>query len=274
MDEHHEAGPARNRLAYVDTHTHLDDGAFDADRDEVIERAKLVGVQRMINVGYAPSCWESTIALAGRIDGMAFTLGLHPGHAFDWTSDLMLTLERIARESRPAAIGEIGLDYAGPDPRPELQQRVFEAQLALAQSLELPVVIHQRAAGIECAATLQQTQSDQMVVLHSFDGDPALLSLGIERGWIFGVGGLMTRKSSDSLRTALRSIPLGQLVLETDSPYLIPRGIKARRNTPESIPQIARALADLLQTSLFEIETTTSETAMRVFGLQEQPGEQ
>lgn len=257
----------RTPPAFVDTHTHLDDPAFDADREEVVARAVALGVRRMVNIGYAPARWHSTIELTASTPGIAFTIGLHPGHADEWTDDLFSDIASLATRHTPAAIGEIGLDFAQETPDPARQRSVFEAQLALAQTLELPVVIHQRAAGTVCAAVLATTSQRQTVVLHSFDGNGDLLELGLERGWIFGVGGLMTRRNSGELRVALARIPLAQMVLETDSPYLVPQGVKVRRNTPEFIPEIARFLAELLQRSVAEVAVATTVTAEQTFKL-------
>lgn len=253
-------------LRFVDTHTHLDDSAFEEDRDDVISRANAAGVHRMVNVGYAPARWQTTIALAAGSPDIAFSLGLHPGHADEWTDGLLAELELLARNHPVAAIGEIGLDFALETPDPALQHRVFEAQLDLAQALDLPVIIHQRAAGSACAEVLGGAAPDQRVVLHSFDGNGALLELGLARGWTFGVGGLMTRKSSEELRLALKTIPLDRIVLETDSPYLVPRGLKTRRNTPESIPHIAEALAALLHLPVHDVAAITTATAEGIFG--------
>ncbi len=255
-------------LRFVDTHMHLDDPAFDQDRGRVIEQARSAGVAAMINVGYAPARWDSTVALAGARPEIGFTLGLHPGHADEFSDDLMVNLEWRVLEQRPRAIGEIGLDYSRPVPDRALQRRVFEAQLELAQASRLPIVIHQREAAADCAAALSRIAPDQPVILHSFDGSEDLLALGLERGWTFGVGGLMTRPSSQALRDALQKVPFDKLVLETDAPYLIPAGTKERRNHPALIPRIAERLADHLNLSLSEVARSTTASAVRVFELE------
>ncbi|HEV2108487.1 MAG TPA: TatD family hydrolase [Thermomicrobiales bacterium] len=255
-------------LRFVDTHAHLDDRAFDQDRGSVVEQARSAGVAAMINVGYAPARWDSTVALASAHPDIAFTLGLHPGHADEFSDDLMADLERRVLGQRPCAVGEIGLDYSRSVPDRRLQRRVFEAQLELARVSGLPVVIHQREAAADCAASLSRTAADRSVILHSFDGSEALLTLGLDRGWVFGVGGLMTRASSQALRDALRKIPCNQLVLETDAPYLVPAGTKERRNRPALIPLIAERLADHLNLPLSEVAHSTTVSAARVFALE------
>ena len=200
---------------------------------------------------------------------MTFTLGLHPGHADEFSEPAMSDLERLVKGHAPAAIGEVGLDFLHELPDRTVQRRAFEAQLRLASRFELPVVIHQRAASAECAEVLATVDEGQRVVLHSFDGSSELLALGLQRGWFFGVGGLMTRPSSEHVRRAFRQVPLTRLVLETDSPYLVPRGFKARRNTPDAIPHIGAILAELLQTPLAEVAAVTTDTAWQLFRLEE-----
>lgn len=257
----------RQQLAFIDTHLHLDDPAFDSDRTMVIERARSAGVRAMVNVGYAPSRWDSTTALARSHHDVAFTLGLHPGHAGEFSDGLMLDLESRLTQRGLRAIGEIGLDYSRPTPERELQQMVFVEQLELASSTRLPVVIHQRDAAADCAAILSRVSAEQPVVLHSFDGSAELLAIGLNRGWIFGVGGLVTRRSSGALRAALEQISLDHLVLETDAPYLVPTGIKERRNHPGLIPLIAETLANLLNVSLADVAKRTTANAARILSL-------
>lgn len=255
-------------LVFVDTHLHLDDPVFDADRNEVIERARSSGVGAMVNVGYAPSRWNSTTALAEAHHGVVSTLGLHPGHAEEFSDALMVDLEGRLSQPGLRAIGEIGLDYSRPTPDRKLQQRAFTAQLELAAETHLPVVIHQRAAAADCAAVLSAVSAEQGVVLHSFDGSAELLVMGLDRGWTFGVGGLMTRRSSGALRAALQQVPLDRLILETDSPYLVPSGIKERRNNPGLIPHIAGTLAELLHMPLGDVARYTTSNAMQIFALE------
>jgi TatD DNase family protein len=255
-------------LVFVDTHLHLDDPVFDPDRIRVIERARSSGIGAMVNVGYAPSRWDSTTALARAHHDVVPTLGLHPSHADEFSNGLLMDLESRLSQPEPRAIGEIGLDYSRPTPERKLQQWAFSVQLELASQLRLPVVIHQRAAAADCAAMLSAVSAEQAVVLHSFDGSPELLAMGLDRGWTFGVGGLMTRRSSTALRTALQQVPLDRLVLETDSPYLVPMGIKERRNHPGLIPRIADTLADLLNMPLRDVARCTTDNAMHLFSLE------
>lgn len=252
---------------YIDTHTHLDDEQFAADIDIVLREASANGVCAMVNIGYSPTRWRTTLALADGHPQIFYTLGLHPGNAGEWSEDLFTELTEIVARTSPVAIGEIGLDYYWNSDNMAIQRASFERQLELAHGRNLPVVIHQRIAAADVAAILRDVPSNLRVILHSFDGDEALFDLAEERGWTVGVGGLMTRRQAESLRARLRSFPFSQVVLETDSPYLTPSGVKARRNTPSMIPLIAERLASLINCPVDQIATITTQNAERIFGL-------
>jgi TatD DNase family protein len=254
-------------IELVDTHAHLDDSAFDSDREAVIENAARAGVRQIVNIGYRPERWASTVALTERYTSIVPTFGIHPQHAEECTPDTLRQLREMLLHHHGRAVGEIGLDFYRDGPPPEVQRAAFAAQLDLAADLDLPVVIHQRAAERECLAMLRETPPALTVVLHSFDATDEMASVARERGWILGVGGLMTKQASEPIREILKDFPLDQLVLETDSPYLTPRGIKARRNEPANVAVIARRLAELRQIDMEEVARTTTQTACRIFKL-------
>jgi TatD DNase family protein len=262
-----DGGPGGDApLRLVDTHAHLDEPAFDADRDDVLRRAAEAGVGRVVNVGYRPGRWETTAALTAGHAGISPMFGLHPQHADEFDDRTLATLEGLIRDHGGVAVGEVGLDYFRDGPDPAVQRRVFEAQLALADGLGLPAVIHQRAAEEDCAAVLAAAPRSLRVVLHSFDAGWRLAALALDRGWFFGVGGLMTRAKAEAVRAVLSEVPLERMVLETDSPYLAPAGAKERRNTPASIPVIAARLAALRGVGLDEVARATTGNAEALFG--------
>jgi TatD DNase family protein len=252
---------------YVDTHTHLDDDQFVLDLDQVLTDAANNGVARMINIGYRPERWASTLALARQHPQVRYALGLHPGNADEWSEGLFADLTAVVDREQPVAIGEIGLDYYWTQDNKAVQRISFERQIELAASRKLPIVIHQRDAAADVAAILRAAPAGLQVIFHSCDGDPGLMEMAEERGWLIGVGGLMTRRQSEALRSRLPAFPVEQILLETDSPYLVPSGVKARRNTPAMIPLIAERLAGLIGRSLEEIAMVTTRNAERVFSL-------
>jgi TatD DNase family protein len=251
---------------FVDTHAHLDDDAFAGEVDAVIARAAAAGVARIVNIGYRPAIWRSTIELARTHAAIRFTLGLHPNHADEDADPIWHELRRLINETRPIAIGEIGLDYFRDYALKATQLRVFDRQLALADEFQLPVVIHQREAEEDLRAVLRERGGRVPWILHSFDGSRDLADEALAAGCYLGVGGLMTRAGSTGLREILKNIPLDRILLETDAPYLVPRGVKNRRNEPANIPLIARALAALHERPIDEIARRTTANAERVFG--------
>lgn len=252
---------------FVDTHAHLDEAAFDVDRLEVLRRAVAAGVTRIVNIGFRPSRWATTIELAKRYPGISVVLGLHPQQAGEFDDTTCDRLADSIQTSNALAVGEIGLDYARDYASPEQQRRAFAAQLNLAIGLGLPVVIHQRDAADDCRDLLRSIPPDHLVVLHCFDGAPSLARLGLDRGYYFGVGGLLTKPASEHLRSVAATLPIERLVLETDAPYLTPTGVKARRNEPANVPRIADRIASILRLTPEEIARVTTRNAERVFAL-------
>jgi TatD DNase family protein len=255
------------QVLLIDTHTHLDDAAFDEDRDEVVAAARAIGVCRFINIAYSPERWQSSAELRVRFPETAIAVGLHPQIAHRLSSDLERDLEEAVNTLRPVAIGESGFDLARGDSTIEDQRRAFQFQIALATASGLPLVIHQRQASDELIAELDRWPGLAAIVLHSFDGTPRLARWAAERGCYIGVGGLAARDSSGALRSLLKTTPADRLLLETDSPYLAPPGAP-RRNTPAALPLIANRLAPLWNLSTEEMCRVTTENACRLFALE------
>jgi TatD DNase family protein len=250
----------------VDTHLHLDEPAFDADRDEVLRAARTVGVTRFINIGHVPERWESSRILRERHPDVDIVIGVHPQHADDYRSDVDLALRTAVREMDPVAIGETGFDFYRAGPSREAQERAFAAQIMVASDARLPVVIHQRSGEHELIAMLDRFPDLAPIVLHSFDGTDRLADWAIERGCFIGIGGLATKRSAEALRGTLQRFPPQRLLLETDSPYLAPPGTGDRRNAPSNLPRIAALLAPLWDLARDELCQVTSANANAVFG--------
>lgn len=254
-------------MDFIDTHTHLDHDDFAADLDEVIDASRRAGVRRWINVGYNEERWESSVALADRFDGMRYMLGLHPGNADDWNARVEKRLRQLAGELRPVAIGEIGLDLYWRQDNLERQNQAFIAQLDIAREAGLPAVIHMRDADGPLLKVIDSAVALPHLHFHSFDGAERLREWVLERGATIGVGGLITRKGSESLQEWVAGVPQDIVVLETDAPFLKPRGLRGTRNEPAFIPKIANVLAGLWQTDVATVAAVTTANAERIFGL-------
>jgi TatD DNase family protein len=256
-----------DRLTFVDTHAHLNDAQFENDAAVVIDRSAQLGVTRIVNVAFTQRLWGNAVLLSERQSSVAYTLGIHPNSAEEWSDQTRDALISRVRQSQPVAIGETGLDYYWDRAARDTQIQAFGDQLDIASDFGLPVIIHMRGDVEPDIRAILDARRGVMCVFHSFDGSPELCQWVLERGWMLGAGGLMSRRSAKTLRACLTTAPLDHLLLETDSPYLAPTGWQAKRNSPESIPIIAQHLARLLDRPVEEVARTTTENACRVFGL-------
>jgi TatD DNase family protein len=252
-------------MEFVETHCHFDDDAFANDLPQVIDAARAAGVRRFINIGYEPESWIRSLELAAQIPDISYALGMHPNWADRWSSETAAELEGLLRSSDAVAIGETGLDYYREWVDQSSQRAAFRDQLELARTFSLPVVIHMRGDVEDEIVAALSDFADVRCVFHSFDGSATLRDFALRRGDFIGVGGLMTRASQGPLREILRKVPLDSVVLETDSPYLTPKGIKDRRNTPASLPLIAEALSELHQVSVDRVAEQTTYNAIELF---------
>lgn len=264
----HQRAAAENTDAvpdFVDTHCHLDDDSFGSDLKAVLDRSLGLGVRRWINVGFNPDRWQPSIDLGDRYPGMSFMLGVHPGEAGRWSDRVHGDLRDLVRRVTPVAIGEIGLDFYRGETNVELQVTAFEAQLDLALEHGIPAAIHMRSSESSMLDVLRSRARTPPLLFHSFDGSEDLTSWILTNDAYAGVGGLATRTKSHHIHEQIKRLPLDRLLLETDSPYLVPNGFKHRRNTPESIPRIAAFVATLLGTDAGRIASQTTRNAERFF---------
>ncbi len=258
----------------VETHAHLDMEPFDADLDEVLDRAAAAGIAAVGNVFLGPEAFERNAGrFAGR-DEVFFLLGTHPHDAAgcDQTA-LARTEAAFRREPRLKALGEIGLDFFWNHSPREDQLRAFRDQLALARDLDLPVVIHSRDADDEVlAALLDQGFADRPVLWHCFGGDEAFARRLVGLGWVLSLPGTLTFSRNEALRQAAAATPLDRLVLETDCPYLTPEPYRGKRNEPAYVVFVAQCLAACRGQDVVEVWARCGDTARRFFGLEAREG--
>lgn len=251
----------------VDTHCHLDDHQFANDLDDVLQTSRRANVSRWILIGYDPTRWNDVITLADQNEGMVHTLGVHPACAEQWNDDIAAQLAANAQSSHAVGIGEAGLDFYRDNAPMEIQAEAFSGQLDIAIELSLPIVIHMRAAESEMLELLRSRNQLPTLIFHSFDGTDHLMDFAIESDSYVGIGGLATRQKSDMLREQLQRVPMERILLETDSPYLVPARQKDRRNQPAHIATIASMMAAHLGTTLDRLAAQSTANAERVFGL-------
>ena len=256
-------------MIFVDTHCHLEDESFSADRAEVIARARAAGVTRIINFG---STLQSSIAvaeLAKNFSELYAGVGIHPEEIDDFDANTCARLAELAADKKVVAIGEIGLDYhwEKDSARRMLQQKIFVEQLDLARQLHLPVCIHDRDAHGDTLKILQAEARDLRGVLHCYSGSVETARELWKAGWFIGVDGPLTFKNSAKVPEVVRAAPQELLLIETDAPYLAPVPHRGKRNEPAYVVEVAKKLAEVRGETLEEVAAYTTANAERLYAL-------
>ncbi|MCC6696565.1 MAG: TatD family hydrolase [Candidatus Hydrogenedentes bacterium] len=251
-------------MGLVDTHCHLQDRAFDEDREAVIARA-LGGLDWMVVIGDSLASSEAATALVR--PGVYAAVGVHPYHPEQIDDAGLTALRELAGRPGVVAIGEIGLDYYKHNTAPRAtQQDAFRRQLDLAVELNLPAIIHNRDSHEDLAAILD-TYAGRLPggIMHCFAGDTAFVERCI--GWDFHVSfaGNVTFPKAGDLREAARAVPLNRLLVETDSPYLAPQPVRGKRCEPAYVAHTAAALGEVMGVTPGELARITSENARALF---------
>ena len=256
---------------FVDSHCHIDGPEYDADREEVIARAREAGVTMMLNVGTGDphsGVFERSVQLAEKHSEIYSAIGVHPHDAklFDAAAEKRL-IDLAKQSSRVIAWGEIGLDYHYDHSPREVQREVFRRQLRIARELNLPVVIHSREADEDTIAILQEEFSGAVRagVLHCFGGGLQMALEAIALGFFVSFAGNLTFKKAEDLRDIARKLPLDRLLVETDCPYLTPVPFRGKRNEPARVVETARFLAELKRVELEEIGKVTTANFFTLF---------
>jgi TatD DNase family protein len=246
----------------IDTHAHLD--ACEAGAEEVLDRARAAGVTRVVTIGTGVESCRAAVEIAGAHDGVTAALGIDPHRAATADAARLDELRELLSRPRVVAVGETGLDgHHGAGTLRE-QRALFDAQLALADELRLPVVIHSRAASAETAAALAGFHGT--VVLHCFS-EPELLEPALERGYYVSFAGNVTYPKAGDLRAVVARVPGDRILAETDSPYLAPQPVRGRRNEPANAMHTLGVLAAERGVAVQELEARIDENADRAFGL-------
>ncbi len=261
-------------IAVADAHAHIEIVTNDSpDSDavrKVLDDAKSVGVDRIVQVGYSAEQSQWCAALADLYPGRVLAaVALHPNEApvvADLQSDLAV-IERLAHMPRVRAIGETGLDYFRTPPELRgIQQESFKWHIELAKKTNKALVIHDRDSHDDVLSVLLEVGAPEKTVFHCFSGDVEMAKTCIERGYILSFAGTMTFKNAPALREAVKLVPHGQLLVETDSPFLAPTPHRGMQNTPAMIPTIVRAMAAERNEDLAQLCDALSKNTERVFG--------
>lgn len=251
----------------IDTHTHLDDARYDADRDEMIARAHEAGVERMVTIGCDLATSQAAVALADRYPSIYASIGVHPHEVKHITDGWYDDLCRLAEHAKVVAYGEIGLDYHYNHSSPEDQRVRFREQVQLARELQLPIIIHTREAQEDTIRILHEEGASKTGgVFHCFSGDAWLAKDALDLGFYVSFSGILTFQNAGMLRDIAKTVPMDRLLIETDCPYLTPVPHRGKRNEPGYVRHVAHTLAELLNgMSVDTIAEMTAANARRLF---------
>ena len=250
-----------------DTHAHLDDRAFDCDREALISGLREKGIALVMNPGCSLESSKNAVALAKKYPFLYAAVGSHPDAADEVDEAVLEGYRLLCREEKVKAIGEIGLDYHYEDIPREIQKKAFRMQMALAQEVGLPVIIHQREALADCLEILGNFPQVKGV-FHCFSGSAQTARELTAQGWYVGFTGVLTFKNARKALEAAKAVPKDRIVLETDCPYMAPEPYRGRRNDPGYLYRMAEVLGKLLGITPEETQELTLQNGKRLYGIQ------
>ncbi len=259
---------------FVDSHAHIDGPEFDADRDEIIERAHAAGVTTILNVGTGDphaGVFERAIEVGRKYPSVYTAIGTHPHDARFYNDDAeRKTKELIKAGERVVAWGEIGLDFHYDNSPRDVQVEVFKRQLRAAREFDVPVIIHTREAEQETIEILQSEYGDaeRKGVFHCFSGSKDLALRALDLGFMISFSGIVSFRKAGELREIAKELPLDRLLVETDCPFLAPVPYRGKRNEPAYVVEVARCIAELRGVEIEEIAKVTSENFKRFLKIQ------
>ena len=251
-----------------ETHTHLDDTAFDDDRDELIQKIKESGIRYVMNISASLFSAETSLKLAQKYDFIYTTIGVHPSETEELNEEKFHWLKGLLSHEKVKAIGEIGLDYYWQEPERHIQEYWFRRQLNLAHEAKLPVVIHSRDAAADTYKIMKEEKADLLKgVIHCYSYTKETARDYLNWNYYFGIGGVVTFQNAKKLKESVEYIPLENIVLETDSPYLAPVPFRGKRNSSLNLPIIVKAIAELKNVSEEKVIEQTTLNARNLYNL-------
>lgn len=251
----------------IDSHCHIDFPDFDQDRDEVISNCIALGVTKVIVPGVSRAQWDRALQICERYSCLRMAIGLHPLFLDQHTPEDLTALDTMLSSNNDiVAVGEIGLDHYLADSDRPRQRELFTQQLEIAKHHGLPLLLHVRKAHQEVIQLLHEHNHHGGIV-HAFSGSLEQAQQYMEMGFLIGVGGVVTRPNAVKLHRTVSNIPLQSIALETDAPDLPPVWAKGERNSPEQIPAIAQAIADIRPEPVEAITAETTQNVIKVLSI-------
>ena len=247
-----------------DTHAHMNDPAFDQDREEMILSLKEKGTGFVMNVGCCLESSKDCIALAEAYPFVYASVGSHPDSADEVNEEVIENYRRMAQHEKVLAIGEIGLDYYYETVPREIQQKAFRMQMELAKELNMPVIVHERNAHDDGMRIVKEFKG-VTGVFHCYSGSAEMARQLVNMGWYIGFTGVLTFKNARKAVETAASIPLDRIVLETDCPYMAPEPFRGKRNDPSYLYRMAEQLAQIRGITPEEAAAITTENGKRLY---------
>ncbi|MCR5504549.1 MAG: TatD family hydrolase [Elusimicrobiaceae bacterium] len=263
-------------INFIDSHAHLNDEAFNEDREQIISACFNAGVKQMVEIACEVDEWQQAVDLCQKYQGQIYAAAsIHPINAEQLTEESLEKLKHFLTLDIFRAVGEIGLDYFYEDSSPRaLQQEVFEKQLLLAQNIQKPIILHCRKGKNEQDFSAYEDMFFALKkynfsggVLHCFSGRKEDAYRALDLGFYLGINGIIGYKRNEDLRQIIKQVGLKYLLLETDCPYLPPQSKRGQRNSPVNIPEIAQNLADILGKNINEIADITTQNAKAFYNI-------
>ena len=254
------------RRMLIDSHCHIDDARFDADRETMLIRAHAAGVEHFVTIGCDLKTSRAAVALAEKNPLISATVGVHPHEVKLIQEDWYDELRSLACRDGVVAYGEIGLDYHYDHSPRDVQRIRFREQIQLARELKLPIVIHTREAQEDTILILKEEKASELGgVFHCFSGDAWLAKDALDLGFYLSFSGVVTFQNAVMLREIVKTVPLDRILVETDSPYLTPAPYRGKRNEPTYVRQVAEKIAEIHGISVQDVEEATSANTRRIF---------
>ena len=252
----------------IDTHSHIDMENFETRFDEVIQKAKDYGVEKIVIPGVEPKGFERIACLCEKYQNVYGAVGVHPEEVNSFDEEAQELMKQYLKSPKIIAVGEIGLDYYWDKSQVELQKEIFEKQILIAKETGKPVLVHDREAHLDSFEILKKTKANEVgVVMHCFSGSPEFAMECVRKGFYIALGGVVTFKNAKKVKEVAKIVPLDRLLLETDAPYMAPVPFRGKENEPAYVKLVAEEIAQLRGISFDEVAEATTANAKKLLNL-------
>lgn len=250
----------------IDTHSHINT-ILKLNTDEILENAKRNGIEKVIVPAACKSDFDDIMKLIDKYENVYGMLGIHPSEAKDWDDSIIDKIREYSKNKKIVGIGEIGLDYYWDKSFNELQKEIFIKQIKLANSLNLPIDIHDREAHKDTFDIVKKYNKNSTIIMHCFSGSVEFAKECIKEGWYLGIGGVVTFKNAIKMKDVVKNVPIEKIILETDAPYLTPVPYRGKENQPAYVKFVAEEIAKIKNITINDVKNITTQNAERIFNI-------